>query len=388
MKRLFFLTFIFFGCSVLTPLQKSRFIAVFHLIENASYEEAKEVVEDMISHEEYAQWPRTWYARGLLCQTAYREGVRVNNRKMYELYPNQLYVAFDSYEKALSLDTRGSIQKQLAPRYVLLANDFQKLGGKHYNDGEYKESLRAFENALKVTQSPILTVQTDTNLIYNTALAAFQSKERETAVRHLSRLHGYNHSTNVTHLLFSTYLEKGDTVSAKKVLKEGIDSYEENKDLILLLADLHFKQGNPEKSLDVLVSASLENPSKHIFPFTKGLIYQKTEQYRKAIGVYKQAFALAPGELLTHVNMATCYYNIGVEIEESSRSINNKGQVLDEKQRSTAAFDAAVEWLNKAYNQKPDNPLVIDKMQGLLERLNMSDRTNGMEDGTDHTNND
>ncbi len=385
MKRLFFLTFIFFGCSVLTPLQKSKFIAVFHLIEIADYEEAKEVIEEMIIHEEYAQWPRTWYARGLLCQTAYQAGIRENNRKKYELYPNQLYVAFDSYEKALSLDTRGVFEKQLAPRYVHLANEFQRMGENHYNNEKYKESLRAFEKALKITQSPILTVQVDTNLIYNTALAAVQSKENEAAIKHLSRLDDYHYSTNVSHLLFSTYLEKGDTVAAQKTLEEGIDKHEDNGDLILLLVDLHFKSDNPEKSLALLTSASIQNPSKYIFPFTKGLVYQKTEQYTKAIDAYEKAVILAPEELLTYVNIATCYYNIGVEIEENARMINNNRQVLEEKERSAAAFESAVTWLNKAFEKEPDNQTVVNKIYQLFEMLNLSGRANSMWEQFDRT---
>jgi DTW domain-containing protein YfiP len=58
------------GCSVIPPLQRSNLIAVFHLIEISNYEEAKTVIEDMIMDAESREWSRTWYARGLLTQTA------------------------------------------------------------------------------------------------------------------------------------------------------------------------------------------------------------------------------------------------------------------------------------------------------------------------------
>lgn len=108
MKRLFFLVFISFSCSVLSPLQKGKLISVFHLIEIAQYEEAKKVIEEMIKDKTYQKWPKTWYARGIICQNAYQEGIKKKDKKKTELYPNQLFVAFESFEKALSLDKRGA----------------------------------------------------------------------------------------------------------------------------------------------------------------------------------------------------------------------------------------------------------------------------------------
>jgi tetratricopeptide (TPR) repeat protein len=362
------------GCSVMPPLYKSKFIAVFHLIEISNYPEAKQVVEELVEDEKFSQIPRTWYARGLLSQTAYQEGIRKNNRRMYELYPDQLFVAYESFEKALALDSRNTMKKQLAPRYVLLANDFQKLGTQHYNAKRYKEALRAFEKALTITESPILTVETDTNLIYNVALAAIESKEDDKAFMYLNRLDAYNFSTNVSHLLFTAYLERGDTLAAESVLREGVEKYEDNEDLYLLLVDLNFKQGNMEGALEILDAAAIRNPDSHVYPYTKGLIYQKSNQYIEAIDAYMLAVDLAPEEFMIYANIATCYYNIGVEIDENARQLTSIIQVASEKARSKAAFESATFWLGKAEEVKTENHSEFLKLQQLLKRINISDR--------------
>ena len=379
MKRLLLIILIFFGCYIFSQAQKSKVLAVFQLIETGKYEEAKEEIEEAIDDKKTQQWPRTWYARGLLCQTAYQKGVAEKDKKKYELYPDQLHLAFDSYQKARSLDKRGKLDEHLAPLYVLLANNFQALGAQHFQKGEYEKALKAFEEAIQVYQSPILPVRTDTNLLYNTALAAFESEAWEKTIEYLNRINKDNYSPNVPHLLYNVYLRKADTAAAKKVLMEGIERYEDNEDLILLLVDLYFQTNADEKAVDLLEDASSKNPSKHIFPYTKGLIYQKREQYQTAIDAYKEAFTIAPGETKIYANIGTCYYNIGVEIEKKARAITNKRAVTREKEKSAEAFETAVTWFEKALEKDPDNQNVISKLNHLYRVLGISDQMNNME---------
>jgi len=384
MKRSVFIISIFFGCYLTLPAQKSKVLAVFQLIETGKYEEAKEEIEDAIDDKKTSQWHRTWYARGLLCQKAYQKGVAEKDPKKYELYPDQLYLAFHSYRKAWSLDKRGKLDGTLAPLYVQLANEFQTLGAKHFRKEEYEKALKAFEEAIQVYQSPILPVRTDTNLIYNTALAAFESEEWEKASGYLNKINKGNYSTNVPHLLYNVYLRKADTAAAETVLLAGIERYEDNENLTLLLADLYYQSNAVKKAVDLLDDASAKNDSNHIFNFTKGLIYQKTEQYQTAIDAYKEALTMAPDETKIYTNIGTCFYNIGVEIEKKARIITNNRAYLREKEKSAEAFETAVTWFEKALDRDPDNPYVISKLDHLYGILGLGDRMDNME-GVSHS---
>jgi tetratricopeptide (TPR) repeat protein len=381
MNRLLFFIFvlIFSGCSTLTPLQRGKFIAVFHLIETSEFEEAKIIVEEMIEDEQSAEWARTWYARGLLAQNAWTEGKRRNDRKKFELYPDQLFVAIDSYEKARELDTRGRFDRQLAPRYVLLANELQKLGEQHFKEQKYDQAFRAFEQALLITESPILEVKTEKDLIYNTALAAFESKKMNKAIKYFSRLDEKNYSTNVSHLLFSAYLEKGDTISAERTLADGVEKFDENKDLVLLLTDLLFEKGETERAHEILENAIETSPEEYIYPYTKGLIYQKEKNYTQAVKFYKKAAELEPDELMTYINIATSYYNMGVEIEENTRLINSSRLVQEERSRSEAAFESAAEWLNKAYEKNPEDLAIVLRLYDLYRALGINDKVRSLQ---------
>lgn len=380
MKRLFyFLPFLFFGCSALSPLQRSKLLTVSNLIETSKFAEAKEVVEEMIIDEESTKWSRTWYYRGVLCQNAYQEGTKKNDKKLYELYPDQLYVALESYEKALSLDKDGRLERQIAPKYVLLANDFQKLGEQHFKNRRFPDALKAFEKAYKISESPILEVETDKNLVYNTALAAYESGEWEKTIRYLDKLHQESYSLNATHLLFSANLQKGDTLAAKQVLAEGIEKYEEKEVLVLLLTDLHFSGNNMEEALEILQQAGEKNPSNAKYPYTKGLVFQKSEKYARAIEAYEEAFELEPENPLIQLQIATCYYNIGVEIDKNARSMMNSRQVQEEKAKSAAAYESAVSWLDKLYDTGIEDQEILIQVYELYKSLRISDKVRSIE---------
>ena len=380
MKRLIFLVIVLAGCSTLTPLQRSKLITAFHLIEDANYEEGKAFIEEMVEDEEAAKWPRTWHARGLLYQNAYRDGMRRNNRNLYELKPRQLFVAYESYEKALDLDAGRGIRKQLTPKYVLLANDFQKMGQSRFNEGKYDEAMEAFEAVQQIRQSRLLNLDPDTNLVYNMAVAALEGSNHEKGIQYLYQLDAYNYGTNVSHLLSAEYLRQGDTLEAKRVLEQGISKYEDNEDLILLLVDLNFEQGQVEQSLEILDRQSSRYPSNYQFPYTKGLILQKTGNYEEAIEAYEQSLELEPEKPIIYAHVATCYFNIGIEIEEYARTLEQNRLVIQERERSTAALESATDWLNKALEQETQDPEAIAIISELSALLDITERVENVDD--------
>ena len=379
MKRLLILTVFLGGCAVLSPLQRSKLLTVSNLIDTGKFVEAKEVVEELVTDNESNKWARTWYLKGNLCQTAYQEGVRKNDKSLQELYPEQLYVAFTSYARALTLDKGGRLERQIAPKYVLLANELQKVGETHFRARRYPDALKAFEFAHRISQSRILSVEPDINLVYNIALAAYESKEWDKAKQHLEQLHNGNYSPNATHLLSNANLEMGDTLSAQKILREGIGKYKDNIDLVLLLTDLHHKRNETDAAINMLDEVIAKNPSNYFYVYTKGLVYQKAHQYQNAIDIYKQANVIAPDELMVYINIATAYYNIGVSFEENTRTINNNRLVQEEKAKSQAAFNSAITWLDKAYDRGIDDATILSKVYDLYRLLRVTEKVRSIE---------
>ena len=194
--------------------QKSRVLAVFQMIDQAKYEEAKESIELAVWNDKTSRWHRTYYAKGLLCQTAYEDGYEEKDAKKTGLYPDQLYIAYDSYERALELDVRGRLRTLISNKYYYLSNDFRRLGQDLFEKEQYKKSLRAFEHALLVNNSKLVNARVDTNLIYNTAIAAYESGDWAKAIGYLTGLHEDGHDPSTSLLLYKAIMENGDTARA------------------------------------------------------------------------------------------------------------------------------------------------------------------------------
>ena len=363
---------------VATP-QKSRVASVIQLIESEKFDEAKEAVELAISNDHTIQWPRTYYAKGLLCQKAFESGFDKNDIKKLNLYPDQLFLAYESYEKALRLNSKDRLKTLISQQYIALANDFQKLGSQLYGKKDYVKAARALEHALFVSKSPLLSVSVDTNLIFNTALAAFESKNWEKAISYLTGLNTDNYGTVAALLLFQAYMESGDSIRAEEVLQDGIERYSHDVDIVLQLVDLLAETNRTDLAISLLDSEAAMNPGNYVFPWTKGLLKQRMNAYLDAIECYTTASLINKDEVMIYYNMGICYYNIGAELDETARNSKSNIRYREEKAKAQVAFNEAVTWLEKAHEMNPSRQQTTEKLYELYNRLRMREKLNSLE---------
>lgn len=372
-------TVLFGGCKSFSRLQKAQIVSVYHLIEAKRFNEARGLVEEMANDENTANWSRVWYSRGNLAHTAWREGVRTNEARLQELYPNQLYVAFESFEKALKLEPGGRMERKLTPRYIQLANDFYTFGERHFRRGNFAEALRAFEHAQMLIEGSILPPKTDTLLIYNAGMAAFESRNWDRAIKQFSRLHGYGHSAGVTRLLFELYLAAGDTLAAENTILEGIDNFSNNEQLILALTEWHLDRKNPVAAMEILEEAIAANPLNPVFHNLKGFVFLETGNNSGAIASFREVVRLTPDDLHAYIHIATGYYNIGVGIDENARMLTQINQVRLERERSAQAYAQAIAWLDKVYERNDLNRDVLQRLYQLYRLLRVSERADSVQ---------
>ncbi|MGM0473993.1 MAG: tetratricopeptide repeat protein [Bacteroidota bacterium] len=367
------------GISAFSAAQKSRVFSVFQLIESEDYEDARDAIELALEHHNTSDWFRTFYAKGLLCQKAFEAGFEENDRDKTELYPNQLFVAYEAYKKALQLDTRNRLQSAIAAQYYQLGNDFQKLGERLYRKKEYAESLKAFEHALMVSKSELLAAETDSSLVYNTALAAYESRNWEKAVNYLSGLNSDAYSPNTALLLYNAHLEAGDSLMAEEVLSQSIGRYDFDQTLVLKLVDFMVEKERMDDAIQLLDSVMVKKPANAIFPWTCGQVYQQTGAYEKAIEMLEKASQLSPREPLIYYHLGICHYNIGVAINEAARHIGNRARYQMERDRATKRFREAVRWLERSHELNPGHKPTISTLYKLYYHLKMTEEQQEME---------
>jgi tetratricopeptide (TPR) repeat protein len=373
MKRILFITLIVLANPGVSA-QKSRVLSATQMIEQEKFDEAKEAIELAVWNDKTSSWARTYYVRGLLCQTAFEDGFEKREVKKTSLYPDQLYLAYSSYERALELDLRKRLQSTISQKYYHLTNDFQKLGQRHFLNSDYKEAFRAFEHAMLVNNSELIPEDIDTSLIYNTALAAYESKNWDKAIVYLGGLHEQGHNPATSLLLYSALVESGDSSRAEEVLLEGLEIYQYENQLVTYVINLYTETGRDKQALSIVQDAIKRNPENYRFLWARGLVYRRMGEREKAIESLKAALELAPDESRIYYHIGVIYYNMGIDLAEEALRISNIDRYLEVKAQTREHYVRAVYWLEKSYEMDPYEDEIISILYQLYNQLQMEEK--------------
>jgi tetratricopeptide (TPR) repeat protein len=377
MKRIFILLLL--GLTTVGVFsQKSRVLSVIQMIDQGKYDEGKEAIELAVWNDKTSSWPRTYYVRGLLCQTAFEDGFEKSEVKKTGLYPDQLYLSYSSYERSLELDSRKRHKTAISQRYYHLSNDFRKLGKQHFQNQEYDQALRAFEQALLVNKSPLIHAKLDTNLIYNTALAAYESKNWDKAVGYLTGLHESGYAISSSLFLYQAYMELGDSARAEEILFEGLEIYNYDTQVVIYLINLFDRCEKNNKALEVFNQAIKHQPDNYKFYWGQGLIYRKAGELDKAVESFKAALKQAPDESRIYYHIGVIYYNQGIELTEQSLKVAGNAQYKEIKYKARERFKEAVVWLEQSYEMDPYSEETISKLYQLYYQLKMKEKEESM----------
>lgn len=375
----YLLIILLLGMALAASAQKSRVLAVKQMIDAGKYDEAKEAIELAVWNDRTSMWHRTYYIKGLLCQTAYEAGVEKKDTKKTNLYPDQLFVAYDSYEKALELDARERIHNHIRLQYLSLSNDFKSLGEELYQKGEYKESLRSFEHALLINESDLLTSKRDTSLIYNAAMAAYESKNWGKATEYLTVLHEDAYSTRATLLLGIAWHNSGDTTRSQEVMLEGLELYQYDEALVMYLVSEFASSEKLDLAINILDKAIVARPENFLYYWARGLGYRRMNDYDNAMANFLIAADKAPDTPTLYYHIGVSYYNIGIDLRESALVIVENDEYQEIRKQYMVKFREAVKWLERSYELDPENEKTLAKLTQLYFQLDMKEEQKALE---------
>jgi tetratricopeptide (TPR) repeat protein len=143
--------------------------------------------------------------------------------------------------------------------------------------------------------------------------------------------------------------------------------------------DLLVETGRRSQAIEILNTALSRRPDNYNFSWTRGLIYQSMGNYDQAIASLTHANSLAPGEGEIYYNLGICYFNIGVEINETARKMRDNLKYQNARKQAKEEFREAVKWLEKAHDLDPSDQKTITKLYQLYDRLQMPEKAKAME---------
>jgi len=348
--------------------QMGKVTSALSYIDQGLLDKAKEALDQALVNEKSKDNPKTWVAKGKLAQACFQS----DNPKFNSFYADPLQEALEAYEKALSLDTKGSIEKQLKLNntYVLLGNDFIAQGVKRFEAQDFEGALKSFESNIKVAASDLYIGVPDTGIYFNAGLAAYNGKMYDRAIKHFQKCADMKYEGAMPYfLIYSCYKELKDLANAEATLKKAFELFPNNQDVILNLVDFYMTNDKLDEAFAYLNMAKSKKENDHTLYWAEGVLYMKQEKYDEAIAALKKSVELKDDEYNTQFNLGVCYYNKAVAMFQKANEIMDVPTYNAAINEANNVFVQAIPYFEKAATLKKDDPDSLRNLKELYFRL-------------------
>jgi tetratricopeptide (TPR) repeat protein len=367
MKK-FFVLFLATCISLGAIAQMGKVTNAMSFIDQGLLDKAKEAIDLATANEKSKDNPKTYTAKGRLCQECFRS----DNPKFKSLYANPLEEAYLAYQKALELDPKGGIAKQLkvAGTYLALGNDFINQAIKRFEANDYEGAFNSFEYDIKIASSDVFIGAIDTGIYFNAALAAYNGKMWDKAIPYFQKCIDLKYQMNIPYLLlYQTYISKEDMVNAELTLKKAFEAFPEDQDVLLQLVDYYMKNDKVQEAFSYINLAKSKDPNNPSLYWAEGVLFMKQEKYDDAINSFTKSIELKGDLYDTQYNLGVCYYN------KAAAMITKANEIMDAAKYNAAAAEAnlvfikAIPCFEKAYSIKSDDVDALRNLKELYFRL-------------------
>lgn len=379
MKKIFIVV-IFITLNGFLFAQKGKVSSAISYKESGKLDRAWETIQEAVNpanpkSEKSINWPDSWEARGEILEAIYKSKDE-NYRKLVE---NPLEEAYKSFMRAIELDPKGGSP---ALKIKLLSSFIPTLSNaaiEAYTAQKFELSSDYFEKILDLEAAPLFKADNsiDTAIMYNTGLAAMNAKQYDKAIKYftLTAQYGYNPGSSYSQIV-NAYQQKGDTIALVRIMKEAIEKYPDDQNILVQLFNFYFTTGKTEEAISYLDKAILKEPDNPSFHLSKGFAFDKLGRQDDALQEYELAIKLKADYADAYYNIGVIYFNRGVKQFDVANAVptNEQAKFEVEKKKSDVEFAKAVPYLEKAVEFNPSDMYIKDQLKNLYYRLKMMDK--------------
>ena len=335
-------------------------------ISNIKYGElakAKDAIEEATVHEKTKEQAKTWMVRG----DVYKAIAESKDPAKKALCATPTRVALDSYKKAIALDKKGSLRKQINTQLSLMSFTVVNAAYEFNDNKDLVNALDCFEQSLAI-DSITSPGKVDSAIVYNAGLIADQGKNYDKARFYYNRCVDIRYGgSQVFGLLAILDKNQGDTAAYMATLERGMKVYPNDcQPLLVELINHYINNNQSDKALEYLTKAIEQEPNNASFYQAQGALLDRIGKPDEAKASYEKAIEINPEFFDSWLNLGVQVYNKAVEMAKAANDIPaNKPKEYDAA--IAAAFEQmnlAIPYFEKAHNIKPDD---VYTMQALKE---------------------
>jgi tetratricopeptide (TPR) repeat protein len=335
MRKFSILFFVLFAVSFVNA-QKAKRTDAFNYLRNGKLDKAKENIEPCITNEATMMDPKTWFYRGNIFLQ-----IHMNTKPEYKnLDSNALEIAYDSYKKALDLDTKQEYKTQIYLNLATIGNQLYNKGITLYQTDKYSDAQKLFERVISVNKT---FGNVDTLCIYLSGICAQLTNNYDQAIDYFTQLKNLKYNrAEIYSSLSDIYRLKKDFNNAQVVIKEGLSLY----------------------------------PTSPIIWYAQGCYYDNMGNINEALNSYKKSIELKPDFFDSYYNIGALYYNKAASIIDSANKLPFEETKKYEEMKLSANnnFQEALPYLEKAHEITPQDLSTLISLKEIYTRLNITDK--------------
>jgi tetratricopeptide (TPR) repeat protein len=370
MKKLV-LTLIIIMMASLSQAQPNKRTSAFNYHRYGELDKAKQAIDEAAQNEKTIADAKTWYYRGNI----YLDIANSTNEKYKNLDSDPLGQAYDSYQKALKLDTKNEFKSEIILRMLALGEAYYNQGVINFNNKEYKNAALKFEKAFDVNQS---VDRVDTSALYNAAIAASIGKENEMAKNYYKEVMALNYDKpDIYSSLSELYKISGDTAMALKTILEGRAKYPDDFNLLIAETNIYLAKSETSKALNNLEIALQKDTTNPTIYFAVGTNYDQLGQFEKAESSYKNAIKLKPDYFEANYNLGALYVNRAADVLEKANNLplDAVKEYDIQKKKADDLLTKSLPYLEKSHQLEPNDINTMASLKEIYARLNMKEKS-------------
>lgn len=336
---------------------------------------AKEALEKAIENEKTMNLAETW---------TYYALVNADLALLDSTDASEQYIqkAVEAREKAISLDTEKENAQNLNILGSILAQYELNKGAKLWDSQDFQGAYTAFDKGLTYLPG-------DTTLLYYSGMAAVNAQDYDKALAKYVELVPIDSFSNNRQIILDVsrlYLMQGDTANAIKYAEIGTQKYPGDGELATQHIELNLMAGNDEQTIKAINDQVSKDPDNKNLHYYLGIAYSETGDTEKAEASYKKALEIDPNYLDANINLGGLILNKGIDHFNKTNNANLQQAEYDaEIKKAYDIFDTALPYLQKAveidgksqvaltnlkrYYEIKEDQAKIDELQARLDAL-------------------
>ncbi|GAB4384490.1 MAG: hypothetical protein Kow0075_16510 [Salibacteraceae bacterium] len=383
--------------SLCTFGQGAKVLNAYNYMMDNELLKAKEEIEPATQHEKTKNDAKTWYYRGRIYEGIYRNSyLKKEDGTDALVYPElqthregAVMEAARSYEKAIELGSKKINMNEVKEFHAQLARLCYQEGVEQYNQKDYQEAGDLFMKAYEISST---YGAPDNESLFNAALSYRMAENLEMAEKALRMCIANDFKAIECYIeLAAMYREAGQKEKYREVLTEARTKFPDNADLLNEEINVFIEEGEYDKALENLNVAIEKDPTKPALYFARATLLNsklgemedvESEEarniYKRAEMDYLKAIELKPDYFDALYNLGALYYNRGAEMLNSAASISDDAAYKKAKTAGEEQLKAALPYLEKAHELRPDDVSTMTSLKELYARTNQLEKYNEM----------